>query len=267
MSQQGLTNSLSLDLDTTTSATNTAADVIKQAVVHAQDQISTDVGLFTLFMAASAFVFLDPQIYGHVDFYRRCFSSKVRGCFSVFGPPSIIAFRWIDKLMRVLLTAAIIFFAWNFSGAVSPSTAYDVYISAIVFLSAIVALRYFWADLFWNWHNYKLAMGLTVFLQLVHFAFHIVALGLLGKAAADADSSVIHYPWTAFALLFFPTLWSFFTLIWNVYIFYCFYCGCTAQATDCDMPALKPHYHCKPAKQQPCVPQQKCKPKQHKQYC
>jgi hypothetical protein len=232
--------------------------------VHAQSQINTSIELFTLFMAACVFVFLEPQIYGHVDFYRRCFSKKVRGCFAVFGPPSVVAFRWIDKLMRALLVGCIIFFAWNFSGALAPSTAYDLYIAGIVFLAGIVFVRYFWADLFWNWHNYKFAMGLTGFLQLVHFVFHLVALGLLGKAASDADDTVIRYPWTAFALLLIPALWSFFVLIWNWYIFYCFFWGCCAP-TDCEMPALKPHYHCaKPAKQQPCpTPTKMVKKKQH----
>jgi len=143
------------------------------------------------------------------------------------GPPRPWVFTVICYCVNIMITAAGVYYTWNFRHPVSHHQK-NYYESIIYLFFAFCCLKYLWHELFCNYHHYKYAFALSVAVCML-LTFIGLALTVLYGLQHAIVSSVL------FAII---TIWFFFKTCWNAYIFYC-YCKKSELWCDCH----HQHYH------------------------
>ena len=237
--QQSVSSSLGgggiVDTNTVDPLTGGSFDVnnpVHVANLLYQVNFITDISFYILLIATVVFVWIKPNTLIRTDFYRKCFATFRKGidvesgCCHV-GPPRLWVFTVIWYLMNTMITIGGVLYAWGYRHPVT-STDTNYYLSIIYLFFVFCCFKYIWHELFWNYHHYKHAFGISVIIciLLTGIALTLTILYALQHAIVSA---------VMFAIV---TVWLLCVLCWNAFIFYC-YCKKPELWCECH----RQHYH------------------------
>jgi len=194
---------------------NTIKDAGK---VYVKDTI-TDWEFYILLFAVTAFVYIRPQIFYSIDFYNTCFRNIKGWCGRLLTPPRTAFYRWIEWIMNALQVIAIVNYIYNLR-LPPPGGDYDYYVSILALFFALIALKYIYVELFFNYHHHLSALGLAMVDGLVIWIICLVLVILFAVRAVQTVQII----WMSFVFQLIILLWDTAMFGWTCYIFRCFYC-------------------------------------------